>query len=297
MTSTTTTLNSSSSTSVYGSSVTFTATVTPFVAGAAMTGSVTFFNGAVAIGSGSITWNSLMHIGTATVSTATLPGGSRSIKAAYSGDSNYSPSISSAFTQTVNTKTQVVTLNGSNSIVYGQPVTLSVSIPIPTTGTVPATGTITFKDGSTTLGTATLLPGVGVSAPSAQTSLTVISLSVASHGLTASYPGDSNYSSATSSTLSVMVSKASSSTALTSSVNPSALCQSVTFTASVSATSPGSGTPTGTVTFTVNSTPVSTPTLVGGVATYSTSSLAQGSNTIGVSYSGDSNFNTSSIHL
>jgi len=67
---------------------------------------------------------------------------------------------------------------------------------------------------------------------------------------------------------------------MASSVNPSALCQSVTFTATVTAASPGGGTPTGTVTFKQGGTALGTGTLSGGTAIYSTSSLAQGSDSI-----------------
>ena len=84
-------------------------------------------------------------------------------------------------------------------------------------------------------------------------------------------------------------------TAVNSSPNPSAFGQAVTLTATVSA--PGSpGVPTGTVDFTDGATDL-TPggvTLSGGVATFTTSSLALGSNTITATYSGSTNFQTSS---
>ena len=72
----------------------------------------------------------------------------------------------------------------------------------------------------------------------------------------------------------------------------------MTFTATVTANSPGSGTPTGTVDFfdTTTSTDL-TPggvALSSGTATFSTTSLAVGSHTIKATYSGDGNFLTSS---
>ena len=87
------------------------------------------------------------------------------------------------------------------------------------------------------------------------------------------------------------ITQASTSTGLTSSLNPSILGQSVTFTATVSVVSPGAGTPTGTVTFMDSSTTLGTGTLNGsGVATYTTSVLAVGSHSITAVYGGDSNF-------
>ena len=67
----------------------------------------------------------------------------------------------------------------------------------------------------------------------------------------------------------------------------------MTFTATVKAVSPGSGTPTGTVTFMDGSTTLRTRTLTGGVATFTTSSLPIGTHSIKVVYGGDTNFKSS----
>ena len=81
---------------------------------------------------------------------------------------------------------------------------------------------------------------------------------------------------------------APSSTALSSSPNPSTAGQSVTFTATVTGTG---GTPTGTVTFMDGGTNLGTGTLNGsGVATFSTTPLSAGSHTITAAYGGDSTF-------
>jgi hypothetical protein len=65
----------------------------------------------------------------------------------------------------------------------------------------------------------------------------------------------------------------------------------VTFTATISPVAPSTGTPTGTVQFSVNGSAVGSPvTLSGGQATYSSSTLAIGSDSITAVYSGDSNF-------
>src|SRR5207244_6290866 len=78
-------------------------------------------------------------------------------------------------------------------------------------------------------------------------------------------------------------------TALTSSANPSVAGQSVTFTATVSATS-SAGTPTGTVTFQDGATMLGNGTLSGGSVTFSTAALAAGTHTITAVYGGDTNF-------
>ena len=84
-------------------------------------------------------------------------------------------------------------------------------------------------------------------------------------------------------------------TTLTSSVNPSILGQSVTFTATVTH-APGTTTPTGTVKFFVDgsTTPADTEPVNGsGQASFPTSSLSVGTHSITAVYGGDTNFNGS----
>jgi hypothetical protein len=90
------------------------------------------------------------------------------------------------------------------------------------------------------------------------------------------------------------VNKASTTTAITSSVNPSVVGQSVTFTAIVSATAPGAGTPTGTVEFFDGSTSLGSGTLNGSAqATLSISSLNAATHSITATYNGNTNYATS----
>jgi len=90
------------------------------------------------------------------------------------------------------------------------------------------------------------------------------------------------------------INKADTTTTLSSSVNPSLLNQSVTFTATVAVVAPGAGTRTGTVTFKDGSTIISTgPVNASGIATFTTSALAVGAHPITAVYGGDANFNGS----
>jgi hypothetical protein len=101
--------------------------------------------------------------------------------------------------------------------------------------------------------------------------------------------GDSNFNAATQVTESVTAQKVSTATAISSSLNPSALGESVTFTAMVTSTA---GTPTGTVQFKIDGVNSGGPvTLNGsGIAQLTTSSLAAGTHTVTADYSGDTNF-------
>src|SRR5262249_19225861 len=97
----------------------------------------------------------------------------------------------------------------------------------------------------------------------------------------------------TSNSAILTVTKGDTTTTVTSSVNPSVFGQFVTFTATVSAVSPASGTPQGTVTFLDNNVSIGTAPLSGGIATFTTSALSVGGHPITTTYAGDSNFNGS----
>lgn len=79
-------------------------------------------------------------------------------------------------------------------------------------------------------------------------------------------------------------------TAVASSLNPSTVGQSVTFTATVTASG---ATPTGAVTFNDGGTAIGTAELTAGVATFSTTSLAAGAHSITAVYVGNASFTTS----
>src|SRR5205085_3862383 len=88
---------------------------------------------------------------------------------------------------------------------------------------------------------------------------------------------------------------AATSTTLTSSVNPSDFGENVTFTATVISTA---GTPAGAVQFKIDGANAGSPvTLVGGVATFSTSTLSVGNDPVAVSYAGDGNYLPSNATL
>ena len=265
-TNTSTVVSSSANPSTYASSVTFTATVTP----SAATGTVTFKDGTTTLGTGTLS------SGKATYSTSTLAAGSHSITAVYGGNTTYNGSTSTPLTQTVNKANSSTTLSSSaNPSTYGSSVKLTATV-TPSS----CTGTVTFKDGSTTLGTGSISSG--------KATFTTSTLTGGSHSITGSYAGDSNCKSSTSSTLTQTVNKANTTTTLSSSANPSAYGSAVIFTATISST-----TATGTVTFKDGSTTLGTGNVSNGTATFSTSTLAVGSHSITGVYSGDANYNTS----
>ena len=92
----------------------------------------------------------------------------------------------------------------------------------------------------------------------------------------------------------IVVTGRATTTAVVSSNNPSLVGQTVTFTATVSPTSPGP-VPTGTVTFTIDGVPGLPIALNGaGQAAFSTSSLSAGTHPVTAAYSGDTTYDPSS---
>jgi hypothetical protein len=197
------------------------------------------------------------------------------------------PSTAVSITVTGGTlKTSATALTSSvNPSTVGQAVTFTATVT--GLGGTP-TGSVTFYDSTTSLGTGTL-NGSGVA------TITTSSLIGGPHSITAAYGGDSNYSSSTSTALTQTVSSlTASATALLSSVNPAGSGQPVTFTATVSSNGSLRTTPTGSVTFNDGTTALGVGTLNGsGVATLTTSSLGVASHTITAAYGGDANYSAS----
>ena len=276
---TTTTLIFSPNPSVFGQSVTFTATVGVQAPGIGTpTGVVTFTEGATTLGSGTLAG------GIATFSTTSLSVGTHAITAQYGADTNFAASTSPATDQVVNKASTTTTLISSpNPSVFGQSVTFTVTVGVQAPGAGTPTGVVTFTEGAVTLGSGPL-NGVGVATFSSS------SLSLGTHVVTAEYGGDTSYATSTSPATDQVVNKANTTTTLTSSLNPSVIGQSVTFTATVGVQAPGIGTPTGVVTFTEGAATLGAGVLSSGIVTFSTSSLSVGTHAIIAEYGGDADF-------
>jgi hypothetical protein len=180
-----------------------------------------------------------------------------------------------------------ITLSSSlNPSTYGQQVTFTATL-TSGLGAPPDGETVTFMKGTTVLGTGTLSGG--------SASFTLSTLKAGTNSIKAVYSGDSNYATSTSKAVSQVVNKATTTTNLASSQNPSNFGQSVTFTASV--TPQFSGTVKGSVTFYDGATALKTVALSGGMAKFTTSTLTSGAHTITATYNGNANFIGSSASL
>lgn len=198
MASTTTVVVPSPNPSTAGQSVTLTATVSVIAPGAGTpTGAVTFFDGTTSLGSGTLNSSDV-----AVFATSALAVGSHSITANYGGDTNFTSNKSTVLSQVVNGKPSATALTSSlNPEVGGQSVTFTATVSSTAGGT--PTGTVTFFDGSTALGT-----GAVTLNASAVATLSTTVLAVGSHSITASYSGDANYAASTSAAVSETVTTA-----------------------------------------------------------------------------------------
>ena len=115
-------------------------------------------------------------------------------------------------------------------------------------------------------------PPVTLSSGSA-TSGSTGTLKVGNHTITATYSGDGNFTASMAPSLGQVVSSDNTTTSLVVTINPSVYGQSISFTATVSAVAPGTGTPTGSVSFLDGSTTLGTGKLTAGTATYTTAKL------------------------
>jgi hypothetical protein len=279
---TTTGLSASPTTATAGQSVTFTATIAVIAPGSgAPAGSVQFFVGSTSLGTASLSGN------TATLATTALPAGTDSLTAEYLGDPDLAASFSNAVSVTIKpvliATTTTLTSSPSPSV-FGQSVTLTATV-TPSSGTGTPTGTVTFYAGSTPLGSATLA--------SNKATLMTTAIPVGAQAMTAVYSGNAADAPSTSLVLKQTVNPDSTTTTVSSSNMRSVYGQAVTFTAIVKAAAPGSGTPTGTVTFRNGTTTLGTAALKGGEASFTITTLPIGSDSITVVYGGDGNFKTS----
>ena len=203
---TSTTVTSSVNPSIFGQSVTFTATVVNTSGPATPTGSVQFFIDGAASGA-PVAVSGSGAAATATsgaISTLSVRGSPHIIKAVYTNTDGGFSGSSGTLSQTVNPATTTTSVTSSvNPSVFGQSVTFTATV-ANTSGqgisTAIPTGTVQFMDGASVLGAPQTVSGSGTA------TLTTSALAAGTHPITAVYTNiDGNFRSSTSSSLTQVV--------------------------------------------------------------------------------------------
>ncbi|HXI29135.1 MAG TPA: MBG domain-containing protein, partial [Vicinamibacterales bacterium] len=126
-----------------------------------------------------------------TTATATSPIGTYPITPSGAVSGNYTIGyVNGTLTVTVAQSTTAVT-SSSNPGLKGVAITLTATVSPVAPSTAIPTGTVTFKDGATTIGTATLAAGVA--------KITTASLAIGTHAITAAYGGSATFGASTGS--------------------------------------------------------------------------------------------------
>jgi len=277
------TLVSAPNPSTYGSAVTFTVAV-PTVGSAAATGNVNVV--IVPQGQTSPTYPLSILLSRGTASISTLPVGTYTATATYSGDTNYASSTAMlAAPQVVNqVQTSAALAATPNPGIAGQSVAITATV-TPASGTVTPTGSVTFTD---TFNGTTLALGTGAVtlSSSGKATFSTTKLAPGTHTITATYGGDANDATSTA-TLSLTINQATTSTVVKATPNPVTVQGTITFSATVT-TTPAGGTPTGSVSFFANGTiQLGTANLSAGTASVTSTTLGAGTYQITAVYSGD----------
>ncbi|MFZ0251960.1 MAG: Ig-like domain repeat protein [Acidimicrobiales bacterium] len=237
---TTTAVSVSPTSPVVGQTVTLRATVAATAPGAGTPSGAVAFSGDGASCSGTLSGGS-----TDTAScTTSFPGAtSGSLTATYGGDTD---DVGSSGTTTVAVgpaDTTTAVTSDPPSPVAGQSITLTATVAAKAPGAGVPTGTVTFSGAGGPLCSGGLVEG---SADTASCSTTFTGGS--SGTITGTYGGDADFNGSSGS-VNLSVGKGASATTVTSSADPGVTGQSLTFTATVGAVAPATGTPAGTVTF------------------------------------------------
>lgn len=281
-----------------GTPVTFTATVSAIGGTYPLDGSVTFTDSLAAFSGNTIAISG----GVATFTTNALVGGVNVITATYTPvTSNLIQGSVGTLNQDVVENSVVTVTSAPNPSIYGGTVTFTVTVP--TTGSAAATGKVNIVIVPVGASSPTYPLSVALSGNPATATAAISTLPVGSYNATATYSGDTNYASATSTlTAPQVVNQVGTATTLAAAPTPGIAGNPVAITATVTPSS-GSITPTGTVSFTdtFNGATVSLGSAIAvtkaGTATVNPATLAPGTHSIVATYSGDTDDAGSTVTL
>ena len=179
---------SQTNSSLVGQQVTFTATVSPTIAGSGtLTGTVTFLDNGKAIPGGPLT----LVNGQATFTTTFPTAGTYTITASYGDDANFNAASAKLTQKTVKKEaTTVKIVSQTDPAAVGQQVTFAVTLSPTIAGSGTPTGTVTFLDNGKAI------PNSAVTLVNGQATITTTFLTAGTYTITVSYRGDANFDAA-----------------------------------------------------------------------------------------------------
>lgn len=278
---TATTSTQSSATTSFGDPVTFTVSVTSD-AGTPPGGLVIFYEGSATVAI--IT----AHNGTATWTTSDLGAGTHNITAVYQPSHLYFGSTSAVMTHQVQQRVTTTAIGTSSAAPrYGDAVTFTATVG-PAGFIAAAGGTVSFEADGVSIGS--------VSVTNGSAALVTSALAPGAHSVVAKYSGDANFTATASGVLGLTVAKAH--TDVTADLFPNKpVVGQLLVKVAVRVTDHPSLTAIGKVTVSENGSILAEETLNGGAATVNMPGLPPGHHQLVVSYSGDSNFEASSVSV
>jgi len=225
--------------------------------------------------------------------------GTYTVTARYPGDVNYTGVTSNTVSLQVSTLTPTLTLSTASTPTLGGSITLKV-VAVGHTGTPAPAGTMgwTVRDPAgvvVTCGSPSITAGAATP-PTTNYFCTFPTVIAGTYSATANFPGDSNYSAGNSTTLLVVVPKATPTLSVTGIQSTTANGQITTFTGTIVG-STGSVAPTNAPTWTLTGASgcdSTTGPVTSGVSTIYTCTIASnssGSYSAAITYPGDSNYN------
>jgi ELWxxDGT repeat protein len=274
---TATALTASLSSALSGQPVTLTAKVTAAVGAVTPGGMVTFMDGTTYLGTAQL------QNGVATLQARFTPG-AHAVTAAYYGNALFFGSNSGGVTVNVRKADTAVSLGTPTFTADGRFLMLSASVGVKSPGAGAPTGTMTFYDGSTVLGTARVWSN-------GSAALRVNKPAAGVHSLRAVYAGDGAYTGNASSVLAYTIDRVPPQVSFRTYPDVPVAGPSVTLRVVLSRSrGSGSAIPTGAVTFKDGATVLGTVPVANGGAVTLTTRLGVGPHTLTASYGGDANY-------
>jgi len=285
-----------------GGATQLSATVKPATGGISPAGLITFTVGTATLGTASL---STAGVAVLTVKSTQLSNGGNIITATFAGAANFTGSTATTVVNVVVSISTATTLTTSSAVLPGTGSIQLKAAVSPLSGSLAPTGLVTFSAGTTILGTSTLVASGATASATLAVSASNFSGSGANYSVVATYSGGTTFAPSTSSSAMITLPSVTVSTLTVATASPATLTSTASTQLSITVRAAGgAASPTGTVTVTSGKISLGSATLSASTSATATavltikgSSLALGTQTLSVAYSGGTGFAASTAAL